>query len=102
MTPKKDTKFTKGNPKEGQNTQDIKDLEYILKSLNPLPAIVLTILKLTAPILARIGIRLALGYAVKKKWIKALTPVQRDATATAGATSMRAILENILTTIKTE
>ena len=102
MATKKTPKAPKSNPKEGQNAQDIKEAQYLLKSLNPLPAIAVSILKLVAPILARIAIRQAISYAVKKKYVKAQIPVRRDAIANAGAIGMRAILENILQNIQVE
>jgi len=93
---KKTKKTTKSNPKQGANAEDLRNLEYILKSANPLPALFVSILKLVVPIIARIAVRQAISYAMKRKLIKSVSTSDRDSMAEKGASALQTIIEAIL------
>jgi len=92
-------KSSHSNPKTGQNTQDIAELQYILKSLNPLPALAVTILRLAAPLLARIAVRQAISYGVKSQLIKNVSNDDRQKMADTASTGIRLVIEQILKNI---
>lgn len=95
----------KGHAKQAQNAVDKRELEYILKSLNPLPALAVTAMRLVAPILARIAVRYAVTYAVKRLAAKRKgNPVSlrdiREEMAGEGAKHIQSVLAEILERIQ--
>lgn len=92
-------KTTKGHPKGSQNKEDLQELEYLLLSSNPIPAWVVTLIRLSAPLIARVAIRSAISFAVRKKLLK-VNPDQREAIVKTGAASLRGIISAILQKIQ--
>jgi len=91
----KQTKSTKSHAKGSQNKEDLQELEYLLKSVNPIPGWTVTLIRLVAPLIARVAIRTAVSFAVRKKLLKA-THEQRDAIVKSGSTLVRTVISNIL------
>jgi len=95
---RKAAKSTKAHAKVSQSKADIEELRYLLQSSNPVPAWVVTLIRLAAPLIARVAIRSAVSYAVKRKLLK-VNPEQREAVVASGAASLRAIISSILATV---
>jgi len=92
---------TSGHAKEGRDAQDTRNLAYAIEAVNPIPPVAASILKLVAPILARIVARRTISSLIKHRIFKRVTPEMREKVADAGANAAVAIilkaLEKVIT-----
>jgi len=90
-----------GHAKEGRDAQDIRNLSYAIEAVNPIPAAAASILKLVAPILARVIARRTISSMIKHQLAKRVSPENRERIADAGANAAVALilkaLEKVIT-----